>query len=804
MKILRIIIIVPFFFIILLTVNGQDRKKIDSLWCEFQKAKHDTTCIQLFIDIGVEYDAKMPDSALFYYIKAMNLTDKVISSFPDNKNKQKSKDEKKLDFGKIRLSAFKAISLRNVGSAYTNLGNYNLANDFFIKSLKIYQEIKDEYGISKCYLNIGTIHYRQGTYDKAISYFIRSLQIYEKLGFKKGIADGSTTVGLIHYQQHNYDKALKYFENSLKIYEELNENRGISICYMNIGNVYKDQGYHEKAIEYYSNSIKIAEKIGDKQGISRCYTNMGIVFYNQKNYEKVITYFLKSLKIKEELGDKYGIAVVWGNIAGLHVTIADSVSYTKNDKNAHYNEAINYGLKAFYVAKEINSISLQNEIAVFLKNAYKSLGNSSKSLEYAEIFIATQDSLFSERKNKALAEVEVKYEAEKKQLLIDNLNKENALKKAELIQSEEKRSKQLILIYSFVVGFIIILVFSSIIFRLFMQKKKANTVLALQKNQIEIQNSKLNQANEEITAQRDLVTEQKEHIEKIHKDVTDSINYAKRIQEAILPITKETRSILGEHFILFKPKDIVSGDFYWLYKRDSILYVAVADCTGHGVPGAFMSMLGISFLNKIVQENKKIQANQILDKSRSEIILALKQGGLGGEQKDGMDIAICIIDTKNNIIQFSGANNPIYIIKSKGGNILKEFSVKSTSCCYKENTNELIDNSKSSILNPVNSIFYEINADKEPVGISPQMKPFTNHEFQLHSGDCLYLRTDGFQDQFGGPKGKKFLSKNLKQLLITNCRLPMPEQKIMFETTLTNWIGDGEQIDDITLLGIKI
>ncbi len=269
----------------------------------------------------------------------------------------------------------------------------------------------------------------------------------------------------------------------------------------------------------------------------------------------------------------------------------------------------------------------------------------------------------------------------------------------------------------------------------------------------------------EIRQQNIKLQEQKE-------EILDSINYALRIQQAVLPDEELTKKWLGEYFILFRPKDIVSGDFYWATKINDLLIVTVADCTGHGVPGAFMSMLGISFLNEIVRKKEIIQASEVLDHLRESVIDALKQSGAWGEQKDGMDLVLVVINTKTLELQFAGANNPLWIVRKTGNSNKEEFE--------------------------------EYKPDKMPVAIYENMKPFTNHIIQLYKDDIIFLASDGYEDQFGGPKYKKFLSKNLKQLLFANSQQPMTIQKDVLEQTLNDWKGNTEQIDDITIMGIKI
>lgn len=284
---------------------------------------------------------------------------------------------------------------------------------------------------------------------------------------------------------------------------------------------------------------------------------------------------------------------------------------------------------------------------------------------------------------------------------------------------------------------------------------------------LESQNDEIIAQRDEIESQRDIVTQQKEHIEEVHKDLTDSINYAERIQRSFLATKELLDENLNEYFVLFHPKDVVSGDFYWAgILSTGNFALATADSTGHGVPGAIMSILNISSLEKAIESGLN-DPSEILNRTRQTIITRLKKDGSADGGKDGMDASLICFDFEKMRLTYSAANNPVWIIRN----------------------NSLI----------------ELEPDKMPVGKHDNDKTsFTQQEFQLQIADVIYTLTDGFQDQFGGPKGKKFMTKNLKQLLIENCHLSMNEQKQNLEKTLADWIGDGEQIDDITILGIKI
>ena len=290
--------------------------------------------------------------------------------------------------------------------------------------------------------------------------------------------------------------------------------------------------------------------------------------------------------------------------------------------------------------------------------------------------------------------------------------------------------------------------------------KKRTLEVVKQKEEIEAQ-------RDEIEAQRDLATQQRDMITQQKQEITDSIHYAKRIQNALLPPDHIIKNYLSQHFILFKPKDIVSGDFYWMTEKNGKLIIAAVDCTGHGVPGAFMSLLGVAYLNEIVNKMETPKASELLDQLRQYVIRSLHQRETEGETKDGMDMALCIVDKKNQILEFSGANNPLYLFRD--GEII------------------------------------ETKGDKMPIGFHIRdNQPFSNHNINFRTGDTIYLFSDGYADQFGGPEGKKFKYKPFKELLTKNSHLPMDEQQKILDETFIQWMGDLPQLDDVVLIGFKL
>ncbi len=338
----------------------------------------------------------------------------------------------------------------------------------------------------------------------------------------------------------------------------------------------------------------------------------------------------------------------------------------------------------------------------------------------------------------------------------------NAIKE---IHNKEKEKKNFQLLLFSIMGFSFIIV-SIILYIFFHQKKRVNKKLDKKNKEIQAQHDEIEAQKDEIVAQRDVVIIQKEKIEEIYKEVSQSIDYAQRIQRSILPDGSILEKYFAEYFVLFRPRDIVSGDFYWATHIEGYTIVTASDCTGHGVPGAFMSMLGISYLREIVQKEYITHPSVILRKLRKEIIRTLRQKGDAGEQKDGMDMALISVNHKTNLCYFAGANNPLYLIRNK----------------------ELI----------------EFKPDKMPIAIYEKMDKYTMHEIQLIKKDQLYMFSDGFPDQFGGPKGKKFLYKQFKELLLETSSFSMSEQKSILEEKFIEWKGNLDQVDDVIVLGIKI
>ncbi len=728
--------------------------------------------------LGLYYKNNDKSQALYYAKRALSIAEKI-----------------KYWTGVVRV-------LNLIGGIYGSLSKMDLALEYYQRALVLSEELNDKLGMAKCYSYIAMEHIRDANYPKAIQYLQKSTKIYEAFDNRIGISSNLSSLGVIYVRQGNYPLSLDCYQKSLSISEELNNKDGISACLNNIGNIYVSQNKSQLALQMYTKALNINNEIGDKGKLSASYLNIGII-YQKLNNPKALEYFETALRYSEEVSSKLTIPNILSSMGDYHLehkdypkaldsyrqalSIANEIPHKRYSckikyaigrvylKQKNYTNALSNSLQSLAIANELKLLVVQKDLHGQLSEIYAATHDYKNAYINHTRYKALNDSLFNETNTQKIAELEYnsKYEKEKQSL-------ELAQQKKDVIQAAAKRQLRIIML-SLIVAFILVSLLAIYVYRSYRIKRKSNILLTQQKQEIETKNDDLVQLNEEISvqreeitaqrdeieAQRDLVVQQKDHIEAQKEKITDSIDYARHIQQALLPSRAYATANLGEHFILFKPKDVVSGDFYWCTRVNEYLIVTVADCTGHGVPGAFMSMLGISFLNEIVGKKGVVRASDILDQLRKSVVDALQQKWQTGEQKEGMDMALIVINTQTAQLQYAGAQNPLYIVTA--GNELKA-----------------------------------IKGDNQTVAINIEMKPFTNHEIALSKGDCIYLATDGYHDQFGGPTNKKFKGTQLKDLFVSISAKPMDEQREILDNVLENWRGNGEQIDDVTILGMRV
>ncbi|MES2566446.1 MAG: tetratricopeptide repeat protein [Bacteroidota bacterium] len=761
-------------FIVSITLHAFCQSpKMDSLKLAFRKAKHDTTrCHILAIMVESDYDEKV--------WPVYNEQLKTLCEL-------RLKDLSSKGSLHVFYSKYLASTLNNVGFIYDNEGDMTKALDYYNQSLRIRLAINDKTGLSRSYINIGTVYQFKGDIPKALEYLQKALKIQAEVKDKHGMAYSLINIGLITSDQGNVPLALEYYHRSLKIREEIQDKEGMAVSLNNIAYVYNRQGDMQKALEYYQRSRKILESINDQRGIARALNNIGSIYRNQNDIPKAFDYFSRALKINEALKDKRGIASSLSNLAFIYknhgdpscdlpheVCLKDGLAIALDyhqrslkmyeetkDKKTIVNSLVNialiyniqsrpvdalaYANRSMSIAKELGYPESIKNAASVLKEIYQKQNNYKKALEMHELFIQMKDSIDNETTRKASVRKQFQIEYEK-QATKDSLANEVKIK-GEQFKHEQAISQQRIYTYGGLIGFLLMLIVAGVSFRAFKNKQKANII---------------------ITEQKHIADAQKHIIEEKQKEILDSITYAKRLQDAILPPANLIETYFPECFILYKPKDIVAGDFYWFEHNADLLFIAAADSTGHGVPGAMVSVVCSNALNRAVNEFKITDTGKILDKTRDLVLDTFAKSE--SDVKDGMDISLMSLKkermTSDIIIKWSGANNALWYIRN----------------------DELI----------------EIKAHKQPIGKTENPTPFPENSISLNKGDVVYLITDGYPDQFGGPKGKKFKYKQLELLLLSIHTLPMKEQKQILDKTFCDWKGDLEQVDDVTIIGVKL
>ncbi len=607
---------------------------------------------------------------------------------------------------------------------------------------------------------IGLINYFQGDYVKVVRNWEQALEIFEAIEEKEGIANMLSNLGVVYNNQGNDARALELYLRSLKLAEDIRDTIRLISTFNNIGLIYsKKKSTEELALQNYLRALELSEIKEWYDGIGSTYLNLGELYYNRKDYSTALDYFEKSLAAYRQTNtvnitnaltyigkiyviyndfpaaikyqeESYKIAEKMGarwEMAKASLGLAET--YYKSENNE---KAIQYNQEAKEIATELGARYEKLSALVNIAKSYASESEFENAYQSLDEAITLKDTIFSEKSQEQINNLMVKHE-------IENMLKENEILKKDIEIREIKNTKQRAVIFFLILGFVVTSFLIALLINANKQKNKANKILE-EKNV--------------------LISEQK-------KEIMDSIQYAKRIQNAMLTPTEDISLILPEHFILFSPRDVVSGDFYWFTRNENKIVCIVADCTGHGVPGAFMSMLGISYLNEIYSKKPEISASELLDELRKQVIQSLRQTGRMGENQDGMDMTAVIIHKEDNSIQFAGANNQLFLYR-KG---------------------EL----------------FEYKPDKMPIGIhGKNMDPFTNHVIKTEEGDAIYTFSDGFADQFGGPNGKKFMIKKFKEKLLEIHTRPMNLQKKELEKTLSEWMAETRQVDDILVMGIRL
>ncbi len=696
-------------FIIMNNASFSQNTIIDSLKKVIAETKIDSNRIKAY---------KAWDDQIYRFDKKLDLelNHKIVGLCKLQIEQKKLNEKEKQFYYTTCGNAYNALGLIT-----QSFGEYDSAIHFYDEGIKSYKAVKNDYGINKVALNKGGLYFKQGNFPLAIENYYNSLKYYEHNKNYQGMALVYNNIGVLYKDKGNVQRSIQYYRKSLALYRKVGYKEGIALAVTNVGNYYTEKEIYDSALMCYNEALKLEEEINDLKGKSTALMNIAMIKLYKNKYQEAIELYNRSLNIRIQLNYVEGIAQSELSLGELYNRMGKPKEGIKHCK---------FSLNA---AKEVGLRKAEQNACNCLYFSNKAINNQEQALIYLEKYINIKDSMVSEDVEKEIIQKEFQYEFEKK-TEVDSLKhvNEETVREAE---REEEIKHETIKKYFIWLGIVIVSIFTLFIFSRFRKTSKQKLIIERQKHEVEMKT----------------------------KEVMDSIRYAKRIQTALLKKEEHTSKHLPEHFILFKPKDIVSGDFYWSLEKDNFIYLAAADCTGDGVPGALLTMLGTCFLNEINAAENILLPAAILDALREKMIheLALSEKG------DGMDISLARYNLKNGELEWAGANNPLWILRTNGK-------------------------------------IEEVIADKQSIGFSKELIPFKNHHVPLSSGDQFYLFTDGYANQFGGKETKKLQQNNLKEIFKSFEKFSLGDQKLKLIETFENWRGDMEQVDDICIIGVRV
>jgi len=670
-------------------------------------------------------------------------------------------------------------------------GQYDSALSQAQTALRIFQEKERSDYEGKTYNFIGFIHQEQGRYVEALESYQKALTIFERIGNLWGIANCYNNIGVIHATQGRYAEALEAYQKALAIFERIDNPWGVANCRSNIGLIHANQGRYAEALESYQKALAIFEHLGNQQRIAACYQNISTIYINQPQYTKALEALQKALAIQEHINDQEGLAMSYANMGILYK--AQSL----------YSIARPYFQKALPIAQSLQLHDILDNICLNLAQTDSALAASGlthlwkSAYLHHRLYAAYKDSVLNEASIRKQAQLESQYEYDKKiSLLKAQQEKERALAQAQFQRQKTERNALLTILA------VVLLALSTMTYYQILLRRK-NRLIQQQAHQLELKNAELQSINQALIESNKIIQAQAEkliaknaelttlntelnatnkalsdsyltiqkqakELARKNEEILDSIHYAKRIQQAILPSHEKWLRLFPNSFLIYQPKDIVAGDFYWLEETDYYIFLAVADATGHDVPGAFVSLVCASALNQALQQEGLNSPAAILTRAKTIVTQVLTQEGT--HLRDGMDIALIRLEKNTPArLTYAGANRPLWIISSQ---------------------KELM----------------EIPPTRQPIGFTDTEKPFEEHEIDLSPRlpAMLYAFTDGFIDQIGGPKGRKLTSKGLREILLEISHRPCPEQEEHLQRFFTAWKGEWPQLDDVTLVGVHL
>ena len=599
----------------------------------------------------------------------------------------------------------------------------------------------------------------------ALAFAEQQLELVDRVGYEAARIPANDNLAHLYNRLGNYEAASEYLLRSLEAYRTKKDTAGMIVSGFGVGNVLFELKQFAQARDYWTECYVLSKAKTDTTKMGQMLVNLGLVCTKLDLTNESETHYLEFNELAElKPEDPYfrsALAATQGDLALLYMKqgkIQDAKLYFRRVLSASQDRKHNItdllGLSncmklqdlpdsMFYFIRQAEMVladnfSPQEAIDVYstLAEAHAHVGHSDSAYRYMQQAFELRDTLITNDGLEAIAEMRTKFETER----VENEAKISVL------EADARAAEQKLYTWISLLGIGVLVLIALLLARVNRIKQRANR--------------QLQEANIFIESQRD-------QIQQINTNLTDSIDYAKKIQDAVLPSDARINEGLKEAFVLFKPRDVVSGDFYWYHEAGDQVFMAAADCTGHGVPGAFVSMVCQGLLNKIVVENKETNPAAILQLAHAGILDSFTKESTRTKANDGMDIALTVWDKKTSQLHFSGAMNPCYVVR--------------------------------------NGELMEMDANRRGIGgIAEVDYQFEGHSMQVEIGDMIYLSSDGYKDQFGGPKGKKFMTAKFKQLLVAVAKQPIEKQYAILDSTFTDWMGEQEQIDDVLVTGYRI
>lgn len=674
------------------------------------------TCLNLF---------SQDDSLIYYFNRSASLSVEKLDLL---KKQLVQKDSLTLYHlaEKITTREDKISFYHQIARGFYSADNYESARFYYSKALELAKLTGNKRLLAGEFSALGNIYRLQDKNTIALSLLFQATALYRDLNQSKDVAHNLSLIGDINRCIDQPRDALKYLNEALAISIQNNYLKEEAFCYSSIGAVYQGLKKYDRGLTNYEQGLKIAQSLKDTSRIVDFLYSMGDLRVEQNNLKEALGYFNRAMEIDKLSKEQYNLALCYSGLAEVAL------------KQKEYKKSVEYGLKSYELGKALTAPGICSDAAEVTYKAYF----EAKDYKNAFLFLKLQKELHDSTTNlsqlKQQTQLEFNFVNAYKEKQ-DSIIRAEKQRQRDLVQAAKSRQQEALVVAGIIAVMTAVLIII-VIFRSY--RKERNS--------------------------RQIINQQKTIVEEKNKEILDSINYAKKIQEAIIPSSMEMNNVFPRHFVLLLPRDIVSGDFYWIGAKFNYVFVAVADCTGHGVPGGFMSMLGTALLNEIINEKEIYEPADILDLLKFKIIMALRQSENVNEAKDGMDIALCRIDKTTNELTFAGANNSMHLLRS--GKLI------------------------------------ELKGDKQPIGISHfnTTQQFIQQTLTLQKNDLIYLFTDGYPDQFGGELGKKFKYKKLEELLLSIHLKDMNEQLRLLEKAHKDWKGHLDQVDDICILGIKI